>query len=590
MVLDISSRELFKQRPTIHFEPEFIKCPTCGSRLNVLKTCKKTVVTLDIGEFLAVEKVLECPKDGTIYRSEQLPCLAPHRCRFGFDVMVYVGKALFIHSRSDQEIIKELAKKNIVISDRQIGNLGRKFIIYLAIAQKESREKLRDLMAMGGGYILHLDGTCEKDSPHLFTCIDGISEIVLKNIKLPSEKKELLIPFLKKLKKEYGNPIALVHDMGKGILAAVEEVFPGVLDFICHFHFLRDLGKDLLEDEYSRIRNALKKSKIRTLLRQRAKVFEKAIRQNIGVVKDLRESIDNGRIETSCFFQFPSASTYALIYWAFNTSEQLKGYGFPFDRSHLVFYQRLKLIHSVLEQMMNKSDRFESKAIKPFYRIWKLLNDVCNDEDLNKSVKLFEEKIVVFDKLRDALSIALPENKKGLNDDGGENDIKTIEEKVKEFKHWIIKDKYFSKQKCYKDMIKQIDKYWQKLFSDPILVNTPGGEIFIQPQRTNNILERFFRDFKRKSRKKSGNSSLSKTLKTMMADTPLIKNLENDEYLKAILNGCSTLEERFAKIDHKKVLKILRDEQQHNERISPMMIKIIKIRNLPMDLTKLFVS
>ena len=48
-------------------------------------------------------------------------------------------------------------------------------------------------------------------------------------------------------------------------------------------------------------------------------------------------------------------------------------------------------------------------------------------------------------------------------------------------------------------MIAQIDKYWDKLFADPITVNTPIGQVTIQPQRTNNLLERFFRDFKRLS-------------------------------------------------------------------------------------------
>jgi hypothetical protein len=58
--------------------------------------------------------------------------------------------------------------------------------------------------------------------------------------------------------------------MGKGILLAIKAVFPGKPDFICHFHFLRDIGKDLLEDEYSQIRNRLKNFKIRSRLRQKA--------------------------------------------------------------------------------------------------------------------------------------------------------------------------------------------------------------------------------------------------------------------------------------------------------------------------------
>src|SRR4030042_4479643 len=89
-------------------------------------------------------------------------------------------------------------------------------------------------MTKRGGYILHIDGTCEGDSPHLFCGLDGISEIVLDSIKIPSEKKELLIPFFERIKNQYGGPVALVHDMGLGILMAVEEVFPGVANFICH--------------------------------------------------------------------------------------------------------------------------------------------------------------------------------------------------------------------------------------------------------------------------------------------------------------------------------------------------------------------
>jgi len=32
-------------------------------------------------------------------------------------------------------------------------------------------------------------------------------------------------------------------------------------------------------------------------------------------------------------------------------------------------------------------------------------------------------------------------------------------------------------------MIKQIDKYWDKLFADPITVKTLNGQVAIQPQR-----------------------------------------------------------------------------------------------------------
>jgi hypothetical protein len=91
-------------------------------------------------------------------------------------------------------------------------------------------------------------------------------------------------------------------------------------------------------------------------------------------------------------------------------------------------------------------------------------------------------------------------------------------------------------------------KYWDRLFADPILVNTPKGKITVYPQRTNNIMERFFRDFKRGDRKKTGNISVNRMLQAMLADTSLVRNLKNPEYLDILLDGCPNLEQRFARI------------------------------------------
>ena len=139
-------------------------------------------------------------------------------------------------------------------------------------------------------------------------------------------------------------------------------------------------------------------------------------------------------------------------------------------------------------------------------------------------------------------------------------------------------------------MIKQIEKYWEKLFADPICVDTAKGQTFILPQRTNNILERFFRDLKRGNRKKSGSVRLSKSLKAMIADTPLVKNLENENYLNIILNGCSSLEERFSQIDNKVVLEELKKSQLNPDKLPKGMKKIIKMKELPQKINEAFIN
>jgi hypothetical protein len=569
----VSAKTLFPEIPTIYFYPQHI---SGYDKLTVCKSREKKVVTLDIGAFRAKEIILQCPEDKALYSCHELKALSPYRCTFGYDVIVYVGYALFVHCRSEKEIMKELAERNISISDREISFLGKKFVMYLAMAHRESRQRIRRAMALGGGYILHLDGTCEGDSPHLFSGLDGIAELVLDNVKLPSEKADLLIPFLQQIKQHYGDPIALVHDMGKGILTATGEVFPGKPDFICHFHFLRDIGKDLLEEDYQRIRNRLKKLKIRTSLRQRARALYKAVGEDDRAVRALMAGINKGKIDLFSFHQMPDLAAFTMIHWAFDTSGQLRGYGFPFDLPHLLFYQRLKMIYSLIEQIRDTALRYENKTYKPLFQLFRLIKRIMDDPTLNKSVAQIEERVKVFEDLRKALRIALPEGKNGLNDEGDNTNIKTIKEKVKEFREQIMTDSHFSEKSHYKKMIQQIDAYWEKLFADPIPVDTPNGRVVIQPQRTNNTLERFFRDLKRRNRKKTGTVSLTKTLKTILSDTPLVKNLDNEQYLSIILDGCNTLEERFEKIDSNMVVEELKKAKKKSERLHPELKKVIR--------------
>ncbi len=561
---------LFKQKPTIYFYPQ---AGGCDGDLKVLKSRKKNVVTLDIGAFRAKETILQ--DAGGVYHSEQLSTLTPYRCTFGYDVLVYVGYALFVHSRTEQQIVEELGKKNVLISPRQIGYLGRKFIAYLAIAHHQSRQLLKQAMVSRGGYILHIDGTCEADSPHLFTGIDGIAQIVLDNIKLPSEKAELLIPFLRQIKRQYGDPVALVHDMGHGILSAVKEVFEGTPDFICHFHFLRDIGKDLFEKEYAIIRNRLKKHNIRFLLRRKLKALKKIVDNDPQAVCTLANSIDSGRLDSEVMEKMPAPAAYAMVHWALGTLG-LDGYGFPFDCPHFIFYQRLGVLHDMVNNRLIRNSVLS--------RLWGPLTKIVEDSQLKKAAVQMHKKVQTFKKLREALGIAVPRSKQGLNDDGQEADIKSIEEKVKCFRNEIKSD-----ENCNK-MIEQIDKYWDKLFADPITVNTSTGQLDIQPQRTNNILERFFRDLKRGNRKRSGTKSLNKTLRFILADTPLVKNLDNPHYVEILLDGCSILEERFAKIDSHLVVEQLKVEQKKQERIGPEMKKIIQRPDLPERLTLLLAA
>ena len=93
-----------------------------------------------------------------------------------------------------------------------------------------------------------------------------------------------------------------------------------------------------------------------------------------------------------------------------------------------------------------------------------------------------EEKTIVFEKLRSAMRIAPVSGRDGLNDEGRKGNIRTIEARVEKFRAWVVGCKNHAQDPVAVKMIAQIDKYWEKLFADPIPVQPPTG--LIQPQRT----------------------------------------------------------------------------------------------------------
>jgi len=139
----------------------------------------------------------------------------------------------------------------------------------------------------------------------------------------------------------------------------------------------------------------------------------------------------------------------------------------------------------------------------------------------------------------------------------------------------------YKKNNRHKEMIKQINRYWEKLFADPIKVETAKGTKLIQPQRTNNLAERNFRDLKRGYRKKTGNGSLGKVLRSMLANTPLVKNLKNEEYMKILLNGKSNLEDLFAEIDAAEIRNELKVAQNTFEKTPAKFKKLVCQPNYP---------
>ena len=187
------------------------------------------------------------------------------------------------------------------------------------------------------------------------------------------------------------------------------------------------------------------------------------------------------------------------------------------------------VVYGHLEKIKDVHLRGEWSDNIPLFKLSCELKNAAGDEGLRKMLEAIDAKIQVFDQLRAAMRIAPVGGWAGLNSGGDQAAMGPIQKAVTQFRLKITSRSDYQLGSHWKTLIEQIVKYWKKLFADPIRVQTPEGRLLIQPQRTKNIMERFFRDFRRGARRKSGHNSISKFLQSMIADTPLVRNLENPQ-------------------------------------------------------------
>lgn len=527
---------------------------------------------MHIGPFYVheTEKVCSVKNCKKKYRCTELDHFLPPGSNFGYDVIEYIGYAVWRRSHTALQIQMDLKlRNNLTISESEISYLAKKFVHYVVEAQKDKLPELKKFLDRGGGYFLYFDAMHPGDgAAHIMCAVaEEISEkvnIVLGSAKLPTESTETVSAFFRVIKKKYGNPLAGICDMLSSNLAAFREVFPGILLLVCHFHFLRSVGKDFLEYENTQLQSILK----RYDMNKRLKEFLKACQESIGADPKLAVYLRYSETQYRSSFQLlpEIVKAYCKTQWILAYEQDLNGYGMPFDRSDLAYLQRMKKTYDSLQKY--------SFDFKELSELKFLLAAILEDSDLKGRMAAMEKKVEDFDHLRTIMKIAPTEGGKGLNDDGEECDLTAMEMQLKAF---IKLDKIKNNpDKAYKKVIDQILKYWTMLFAKPVEARLPNGEVvLVYPQRTSNLMERLFREFQRLEYKRTGMGTLGRTVRAMIAETPMMKNLDCPEFMTIILNGQPTLAARFAQLDTKRIQELV-DESQNGERLPTGIKKIVK--------------
>ncbi|MFC1708102.1 hypothetical protein ACFL59_15000 [Planctomycetota bacterium] len=526
--------------------------------LRLRRTKRRKIVSLRYGRFLAVEQIGFFPDHPELpdVRSRELARVVAKGANYAYDLLVRVGIAHFVECRQYVEIKDELTSRHALeIPVRTIGHLARKFVAYVQVVHEESIPLLKKDMVRRGGYILHIDGTCEEGSRVLLVSMDSLSGQVLDSKKIGSENAKEVGEALKDVRDNWGTPLSVVNDLRRSLLIAVAEVFPGVKQFVCHFHFAADVGKDILADGVDRLRRLFRTTKIRPKLGAVARSLRAFAVKSDGahVVKAILEGLPLEPAETTLSEEEGLGVVHGLVSWILAYSRAGHGYGFPFDVPYLELYERIVAVREVLAGIRTTwTDKAERVAAE-LRRVHRILETVTAGEhaaEFGRIVREIRRDRTIFERLREALRICPTEGKSRRNDEGAQATLspdrhRAILTSLRNRLEWRAKCDEGA-ARASRIVIDHLDKYWSYLF---------GHRLKEQPEivapRTNNTEEQQFRKVKRGCRRLHGRGRLARDVDEMPTGTILLENLKNREYCQTVYGGMHQEEiaARFSTVD-----------------------------------------
>ncbi len=190
------------------------------------------------------------------------------------------------------------------------------------------------------------------------------------------------------------------------------------------------------------------------------------------------------------------------------------------------------------------------------WKIYNLVSKIVDDEELQRTVENYRTKLSVFSDLRQALRIAPEHVNNGLtqmSEIASPEDLQQVKDAVIKFSSdlelKIQKTRLKKIIRKYLIVKDRIEKYWDKLFSDPLVVNVDGKEKYVFVHRTNNLVENHFRQLTYGYRRIHGNRSVRRNLNNIPEQLPLTENLKNSNYVKLVFEDETKIAKRFSKVD-----------------------------------------
>ena len=544
------------KRYVLPLEADRVHCERCGRRLRRQWTRKRYPVGLQIGEPEIVYREKQCSSCKTVYACEELASLVPPQGIYAYDLIVEVGLARFRQYRQAPEIRESLASRHgLEVPLSTLAHLANRFLQGLAAVQEAYAPQLRAWFDQTcGGYVLHLDGTCEAGTSVVFIGVDGESQITLFSFRIPSERPDDIRALLVECVRLYGRPLATVRDLSDHIRAARDAVLPGVPDFVCECHLLANIGERLLKAHRNALSRLLRQHKLRAYLT--------ATRRDLNYRSKGRTPISQKAYEA--FLRNPAPGMdvdpvqlrrlllFTLIRHIEDCVVELSGEYFPFDQPELVFYHRCREMFDWLDESL-KGCAFKSTVRRIFESLRHALAPTRQDPAMVQAARRLELAYQSFQQLRAAFWLEPPSHAPLVRQRPAQEltveQAGLVDEQLQAHRDnldIVMKDPEDPQRaKDAAIIAEQLDKYWKGLVGR--VITPPGKDTPIVVQRTNNPPEHKFGRQKRGWRRQSGNEKLAKRLDACHPAEFLVDNLDNDDYVRIVYDGSlDNMAQRFA--------------------------------------------
>jgi hypothetical protein len=357
----------------------------------------------------------------------------------------------------------------------------------------------------------------------------------------------------------FGDPCAVMRDLGRAMIPAVasfrKERGLSIPVLSCHFHFLQDVGKDLLDAGYAALREMLRQTGVRSKLRTLARDLGCALGSEID---QAREAVETWKNQSGSGHHLPENPTDAqavvrsLVQWVLDFNAQSTCRRFPFDRPLLDLYGRCITAARATDAFLRHPPN-DARARRALWRLSRALDLVASSQCMVHVVASLRTRAALFDELRTTLRLrpslptaqetaSTPEELRDI-----EKDLVALEEHLRQRRP--ARGPAEDRRKAIDLILDHLHRHGDSLFGHEIELPAELGGGTRLVERTNNVEETYFRDLKHRERRRSGRKVLTQDFERLPPAAALVPNLLKPDYVAPLCGSLEDLPVALAQLD-----------------------------------------